>query len=244
VRGTTAAPWIACSAVLVALWGGSDLAGPLEDGRAAYDAQDFAKALALWRPLAEKGDPDAQFDLAVLYDRGEGVARNTAQALGWYRRAANGGNAKAQYNLGLIYDFGGPAAPDPRLAVYWYRKAADQGDAASQYNLAFLIDNGLGVRADPADAARWLLRSANQGDVDAQNDLGGAYWRGRGVPLDLVEAYKWASLAAAGAPPGPVRDKAAHNRDLIGQSLTADQLATATSRANAWAPRPERPSKP
>jgi TPR repeat protein len=38
-------------------------AGPLEDGLAAYSRGDYATAMRLWRPLADRGEADAQFDL-------------------------------------------------------------------------------------------------------------------------------------------------------------------------------------
>ena len=46
------------------------LAGPFEDGSAAYNSRDYATALRLWRPLAEQGDADAQNNLAVMYSKG------------------------------------------------------------------------------------------------------------------------------------------------------------------------------
>ena len=41
------------------------IAGPYEDGIAAFDAGQFATALALWMPLAEHGNAAAQFNVAV-----------------------------------------------------------------------------------------------------------------------------------------------------------------------------------
>ncbi len=38
----------------------SENAGPYENGLAAYQRGDYATALRLWRPLAERGDADAQ----------------------------------------------------------------------------------------------------------------------------------------------------------------------------------------
>jgi hypothetical protein len=36
------------------------IAGPFEDGMAAYNRGDYATALRLFRPLADTGDPSAQ----------------------------------------------------------------------------------------------------------------------------------------------------------------------------------------
>jgi hypothetical protein len=47
------------------------LAGPWEDGMAAYN-RDYVPAIRLFRPLAEKGNPKAQSVLGVMYRRGAG----------------------------------------------------------------------------------------------------------------------------------------------------------------------------
>jgi uncharacterized protein len=36
------------------------VAGPFEDGQAAYDRHDYAAALQVWRPLADDRDAEAQ----------------------------------------------------------------------------------------------------------------------------------------------------------------------------------------
>ena len=82
------------------------LAGParagLDEGVAAYVRGDWAAALREFRPLAEKGEADAQSTLGLMYSKGQGVAQNYAEALKWYRRAADQGLALAQFNLGVM----------------------------------------------------------------------------------------------------------------------------------------------
>ena len=56
--------FVAGVAVAVMLTGVA-VAGPFEDGVAAYDRGDYATALRLWRPLAEEGNPDAQASSAA-----------------------------------------------------------------------------------------------------------------------------------------------------------------------------------
>ena len=65
----------------------------------AYLRKDYAAALAGFQPLAELGDPAAQFILGRMYDFGQGVHENDAEAIRWYRRAAEQGNVKAQGRL-------------------------------------------------------------------------------------------------------------------------------------------------
>ena len=98
-------------------------------GKDAYDRGDYATALNEWRPLAEQGDPRAQFRLGSLYENGEGVPRDFAKARLWYEKAAAQGEAKAQFYLGIqsAYGEGGPL--DIVQAHMWYSLAAGNGNA-------------------------------------------------------------------------------------------------------------------
>jgi len=69
--------------LILAIFGTAN-AGPLEDGEAAYARKDYATALELFRPLAEQGDAQAQYNLGVMYDTGEGVPQDYALAVKWY----------------------------------------------------------------------------------------------------------------------------------------------------------------
>src|SRR5262245_16154132 len=77
-------------------------AGPFEDGLAAYQ-RDFATALKLWRPLAERGNAQAQNQVGDMYYDGKGVTQDYSEAVKWYRKAADQGNAPAQNALGFMY---------------------------------------------------------------------------------------------------------------------------------------------
>jgi lysophospholipase L1-like esterase len=60
----------------------------LKKGKAALDRKDYAQAMRLFSQAADKGNPRAMHDIAVLYEKGWGVAKNNANAMTWYRRAA------------------------------------------------------------------------------------------------------------------------------------------------------------
>lgn len=55
---------------------------------------------------ANSGDPIAQYNLGVHYERGDGVAQSYSEAAKWYLKAAEQGDASAQNNLGLYYTYG------------------------------------------------------------------------------------------------------------------------------------------
>src|SRR5450631_2236340 len=63
-------------------------AGSLEDGRAAYEHRDFAIAERLFRPLAEHGNAIAEYNLGVMYYKGEGVPQDYILAHMWLSLAA------------------------------------------------------------------------------------------------------------------------------------------------------------
>jgi len=100
----------------------------------AYDLNDRGRceeAFTIYQQLADQGHAKAQFNLGVMYDRGQHVAQDYAQAVHWYQKAAEQGNANAQYNLALKYQMGQGIAKDDVQAAYWYRKAAEEATAKS-----------------------------------------------------------------------------------------------------------------
>ena len=66
-------------------------------------ARQGADTYRWYHRAARSGDPYAQFNLAQLYLRGDGVARDDAQAASWMTRAAESGLAYAQNHLGAMF---------------------------------------------------------------------------------------------------------------------------------------------
>ena len=136
-------------------------------GMDANNREDYATALREWRPLAEKGDALAQYNLGVLYRKGRGVPQDDVQARGWYAKAAAQGQAKAQFNLGTLY-FNGEGVPkDYQQALRWFRLAADQGEALAQTKMAVMYDEGQGVPKNIVQAYKWYSLAATNGDKPA-----------------------------------------------------------------------------
>ena len=172
------------------------IAGSFEHATAAYERQDYATAMRLLLPLVDQGIADAQYNLGVMYYKGQGVPQDYAEAVKWFRKAADQGKADAQNNLGVMYAEGQGVPQDYAEAAKWYRKAADQGIAEAQNNLAHMYAEGQGVPQDYAEAAKWYRKAADQGIADAQNNLGSMYAHGQGVPQDDAEAVRWYRKAA------------------------------------------------
>jgi len=64
----------------------------LQKGWTAYQSGNFATALREWRPLAEKGNADAQYLVGGMYATGQGVIRDWVFAHMWGNLAASNGN--------------------------------------------------------------------------------------------------------------------------------------------------------
>lgn len=145
---------------------------------------------------AQSPDAEALFDLAVMYDNGDGVERDTTQALKWYQEAAEQGLAKAQFNLAVLYFTGDGVVKDDGQAVKWFRRSAEQGIVASQHNLGAFYEKGIGVKSDIASAIQWYRKAADQGLPESQYMLGTKYGLGDGLELNKIESFRWIRYAA------------------------------------------------
>lgn len=128
---------------------------------------DAMMGASLIRKAASQGLAAAQYRLAKLHERGEGVAKDLTEARRWTERAAFAGNRKAMHDLAVYYAEGEGVQQSYAAAVEWFRKAAEFGLADSQYNLAVLFSEGQGVTRNEAEALYWFRVAANNGDADA-----------------------------------------------------------------------------
>jgi TPR repeat protein len=128
---------------------------------------DPAKAVELFTRAADAGSPEAQFELAKLYERGIGVAPDPARALELYRAAADQDFADAINDLGFLYYQGGLGLPrDAQKALALFERAADLRHPQAMFNFAALIDDGLIPSKGPEDAAHYLYEALRSGSRD------------------------------------------------------------------------------
>lgn len=223
---------IVCMSLLLPV---ASSAASLEEAKTAVDAGKFAQAAAIYRELAAAGDAKAQYNLGLMYARGDGVAENPQEAVKWYRLSAEQGFAEAQYALGVIYfsrDAGVPMDYDE--AIKWYRQAAEQGHVRSQLNLGIVYLRGDVVPQDIPQALTWFSLAAAQGDSDAQFNLGNMYLEGEGVPASMVNGYMWIWLAAEN--PQDAHGRSAKRKKILmylEARMTPEQLAEAKALAQS-----------
>ncbi len=172
---------------------------------------------------AEANDPDAQYEVAMMYLSGRGVKKDFDAALGWLGKAAANGNQRAasklkrlqtqkkkftsslrkaesgqaasQYDVGMMYLKGRGVNQDAAQGRQWLEKAAAQSHKKAITRLAILLFKGEGGAPDYT-RARQLLGSASESSALAQYYLGEIYASGKGVPRDPRIAMQWYRKAA------------------------------------------------
>ena len=120
---------------------------------------------------ADQGHPGAQYNLAVCYHYGHGVAADMQEALKYYRLAAEGGDTAAIFNLAVCCTDGIGMAKDTAEGIRLYTIAAKQGYVKAQVNLASCYERGIGVPIDIVKAKFWYRQAADQGDTFALQAL-------------------------------------------------------------------------
>ena len=114
-------------ALSLLLSSGVAIAADFSKGLQAAQSGDFKTALAEWTPLAEQGNSDAQFNVGIMYRKGDGVPENDKTAIKWFTKAAKQGNAIAQSYLGFMYEIGEGVLTDYRRAYMWNNLASYNG---------------------------------------------------------------------------------------------------------------------
>lgn len=93
--------------------------------------KDMKVIKKLLEQAASLDHPNAQYNLGVIYHKGDGVEQNINRAFFWYEKAAKANLAIAQYNLGMLYYEGVAVEKSEEKALEYWKKAAEQGlDAA------------------------------------------------------------------------------------------------------------------
>lgn len=116
---------------------------------------------------AEAGNADAQFNLGLMYRKGDGVPQDNALAAQWYQKAADQGNSEAQLNLGVMYRKGLGVPQDEQKACELYTKSAEAGNISAQFNLGLLYYKGQGMPRDMQTSKKWFGKACSQGHQKA-----------------------------------------------------------------------------
>ncbi len=121
------------------------------------------EAINNWQKLAEEGDTNARYALAILYSDAEFIGlcsikdfckNNYKKAQKLYEELYDEGDPRAAYALAEIYDFYWRF----NKAFKYYLFAAERGVPEAQYNVANMYERGEGTRKDLVQSVRWYLQ--------------------------------------------------------------------------------------
>ena len=152
------------------------LAGNFDKAVNDYEKGAYIKALNAFYVLAKKGDQYAQYNVAMMYENGQGLKANKSEAIYWYEKAAKQENAAAQYNLAKLYHTSATTDEHAyKKAKYWYEKASENGMMQAYNNLASLYMEGKGVPKDEKKAFELFQKGASLGSPAAQVNVAVMY---------------------------------------------------------------------
>lgn len=138
-------------------------------GLKAYRMKDYSKAL---KEFKSDGGQNSNYNLGVMYFKGEGVKADRLLGIDYFKKAAEQGHQNSQFILGTLFDKGDEVVQDRTTAAKWYKSAAEKGHMQAQFNLGLMYVNGEGVEKNKDQAVYWLKKSALQGHQGAGKMLG------------------------------------------------------------------------
>lgn len=158
-----------------------------------YAKGNYARAFrGFFEQATRSNDPNVQFNLGMMYERGQGTDQNDVEAVKWYSRAVDQGSVPAMRQLAGLMAAGRSIKQDGAGALALLRKAIEQNDVAAIEQVAGMYFEGRGVPADQAQAKQWYQKAAAAGSKSAQE------------ALDLIAAME----RQAAGPLAPIRKRA------------------------------------
>ncbi len=146
---------------------GAQSSDDVKAGVDAWSKGEYDRAVSRWKAPAERGDADAQFNLAQAYKLGRGVPADLARATDLYARAAKQGHVQAGDNYGLaLFELGKKFE-----AAEWLDKSATRGEPRAQFVLGTMFFNGDAVAKDWVRAYALVSRAASSGVPQASKTL-------------------------------------------------------------------------
>jgi len=129
---------------------------------------------------AESGEADAQYEVGIMYLKGQGIEQNRARAVHWLKSASASGHGKAASKLRRM--------DEQQDKFRKLEKKAASGDADAQYEIAMMYLKGLGIEQNSVRARKWLSWSAERNHDKAITRLGILSYKGEGGTEDYAAA--------------------------------------------------------
>ena len=176
----------------------------LEGAREGGLGRDYGKSAEWFARAVRQNHKYAQYSLAGLYYRGQGVEQDYRQARNLYRCSAEQENPYASYELAKMYRDGIGTERDGQQASTYFEWAfrgflaleSKSHDDKLQYRLGQMFYTGTGTKKEETKAVEFWQRAARLGNANAQYALA-SHWLKTGTG-DLQQALEWIQKAAEG----------------------------------------------
>lgn len=163
----------------------------MADAMDAYEAGDFARALAHARTVALSGNTEAQVMAGHILVHGQAGFVDRVEAAEYFRMAADKGDTDAQVALGELAAKG-QAGLTHSDALKWLGMAADAGRTDAMRALASLHALGKGTAPNAKKSNHLLTQAASSGDAKAARAMADKL-----LETDAKAALEWYEKAAA-----------------------------------------------
>ena len=106
-------------------------------------SQNYPKAFKWFEKSAMQNNRGAQYNLAIMHEKGQGTLKDIEEAARWYSTAANNGHVKAMTKLGYMYYYGNGTEQNRKNAHTWWQKASELGDDDAKKNVGILLQEDI-----------------------------------------------------------------------------------------------------
>jgi TPR repeat protein len=152
----------------------------LQEAIRLYEEESYYDAHAALKPLADNGDPEAQYYLGCVFIE-EDFDQDYDEAAKWYAKAASQGLAKGNYSLGMLHMYGLLKQASLEEAEKFQEIAFQQGNCEGYFELAkYYAQNH-----NPEKAFKFFSAAAIKNHAASINGLGICYQNGMGTSKDL-----------------------------------------------------------
>ena len=129
----------------------------LQNGLKALEDKKAFKALRHFQIASENGNPQGMYELALLYDRGDGTKENKKEAVRWILKSAEKNYVPAIYTQAVWTERGYFASKTVKDAIPLYEKAAGAGHRDAMRSLILIYGE-----TDKEKALHWYRKVKNE----------------------------------------------------------------------------------
>jgi len=140
---------------------------------------------------ALSGDIEAQYDLGMMYLRGDQIEASLEKATEWLGRSGRGGFEPAQMAVAELCENGQYFTPNYDYSYKWYELAALNDNPRALFKIGCFSVEGIGTNKAVKRGITHLESSARQHYPEASRYLAEMYYLGTDVPksFDLMEEW-------------------------------------------------------